>query len=76
MRHPRTFARSVMALVAVLAVTAGCSIQPDTAPRDIPQGDGAILDPVDPEGGATAGSTRVYLVSDDDGDPLVLGHEP
>jgi spore germination protein GerM len=67
--HARSLRRLLAVLVALLGVAAACSIQPDTSPRDIPQGDGAILDPVDPEGGEAAGSTRVFLVNDEDGDP-------
>jgi sporulation and spore germination protein len=57
---------TVAALVVVVA--SACSIQPDTAPREIPQGDRGLLDPVTPEGGAAAGSTRVYLVADSAGE--------
>jgi spore germination protein GerM len=49
---------------------AACSIQPDTAPRVIPAADRAPLDPLTPEGGEAAGSTRVFLVKEsDDGQP-------
>jgi spore germination protein GerM len=52
-----------------LAVTA-CSIQPDTAPREIPVDDRGLLEPVAAEGGERAGTTRVYFVGDtDEGEP-------
>ena len=62
--------RAVAAL-ALTALAAACSIQPDTSPRDIPNADRALSDPFVPaEGGETAGSTRVYLVKEsDDGTP-------
>lgn len=62
-----TALRPLAALVLAAAVTTACSIQPDTAPREIPQDDRGLLDPVTPEGGATAGSTRVFLVVQSDG---------
>jgi len=65
-RHPGALA----ALLLLAGATAGCSIQPDTAPRDIPPGERGLLDPVTPEGGEAAGSTRVYLVVErGDGEP-------
>lgn len=59
--------RSAVAVIAttVLAVS-GCSIQPDAAPREIPEDERGLLDPVTPEGGEAAGSTRVFLVADGD----------
>src|SRR5262249_49475420 len=49
---------------------AACAIQPDTSPRAIPAADRAPLDPLTPEGGEAAGSTRVFLVKEgDDGQP-------
>jgi spore germination protein GerM len=54
--------RAALGVLLALASTA-CSIQPDTAPREIPQGDRGLLDPVTPAGGEAAGSTRVYLVA-------------
>ena len=59
--------RTLAALVLAAAATTACSIQPDTAPREIPQNDRGLLDPVPPEGGEAAGSTRVYLVAERDG---------
>lgn len=54
--------------VAMVALVAACSIQPDTAPRVIPPDDRMVLDPVLAEGGETAGTTRVYLVTERDGE--------
>jgi spore germination protein GerM len=61
----------VIAALALTAVAAACSIQADTSPRDIPNADRALSDPLVPaEGGESAGSTRVYLVKEsDDGTP-------
>ena len=53
-------------IVAMLLAVSACSIQPDAAPRDIPEGERGLLDPVTPEGGEAAGSTRVFLVADGD----------
>jgi hypothetical protein len=55
-------------LALLLIAVSACSIQPDTAPREIPQHDRGLLDPVTPEGGEAAGSTRVYLVADRSGE--------
>ena len=61
--------RLVAAALVCLTVTA-CSIQPDTAPRAIPPDERGLLDPVTPEGGEAAGSTRVFLVVETgEGDP-------
>jgi spore germination protein GerM len=61
----RRLRAGVAALVAV-GLLASCSIQPDTTPRVIPPADRAPLDPVSPEGGEAAGSTRVFLVKEGD----------
>jgi hypothetical protein len=57
---------ATLAALAAFALTA-CSIQPDTAPRVIPPDDRGVLDPVPAVGGETAGTTRVYLVTERDG---------
>jgi len=61
----------IIAALAVVAAAGACSIQPDASPRDIPNADRALSDPLVPaEGGESAGSTRVYLVKEsDDGTP-------
>jgi spore germination protein GerM len=62
--------RRWVALAGAAVLLAACSIQPDTAPRVIPPADRAPLDPLTPEGGEAAGSTRVFLVKEnDDGRP-------
>jgi spore germination protein GerM len=59
-------------LLVVVLGAAACSIQPDTAPRQIPQGERGQLEPVTPEGGEAEGSTRVYLVAErSDGEPVL-----
>jgi spore germination protein GerM len=62
---------AALVLATLTTVAAACSIQPDTSPRDIPNADRALSDPLAPaEGGESAGSTRVYLVKEsDDGTP-------
>jgi spore germination protein GerM len=61
----------VLTALALAVVATSCAIQPDTSPRDIPNADRALSDPLLPaEGGASAGSTRVYLIKEsDDGTP-------
>jgi hypothetical protein len=67
-----TMRRVLAAIGCTTFVVTGCSIQPDTAPRAIPQDDRGLLGQVVPEGGAAAGSTRVYLVAEhDDGERLL-----
>jgi spore germination protein GerM len=65
--------RRVRALVAALVVApllAGCAIQSDASPRDIPVADRSLSADVPAEGGEAAGSTRVFLVREsDDGAP-------
>jgi spore germination protein GerM len=62
--------RVLAALAALAILTTACAIQPDTSPRDIPNADRALSDPLVPAGGAAAGTTRVYLVKEsDDGTP-------
>lgn len=64
-----TVARAVGAAALCAVLVTSCSIQPDPAPREIPQDDRGLLDPVTPEGGEAAGSTRVFLVVEgDDGE--------
>jgi spore germination protein GerM len=62
--------RTLLAIAVVAPLVAGCAIQPDTAPRDIPESERGLLEAVPPEGGETGGSTRVFLVAEgDDGQP-------
>ncbi len=69
--RPGMNVRRVLLVTVVLApLVTACAIQPDTAPRDIPEGERGLLDVVPPEGGETGGSTRVFLVAEgDDGQP-------
>jgi spore germination protein GerM len=57
--------RRAVVLIAVLALTA-CAIQPDSSPRDVPAGDRANVDPLDPEAGASTGSSRIFLLTSDE----------
>jgi spore germination protein GerM len=55
------------AVVAIAATAgAGCAIQPDSAPRDIPAEE-RQLDPV-PSGAEATGQSRIYLVADEGSD--------
>jgi spore germination protein GerM len=60
-------ARALAAAVA-LSVGAGCAIQPDNSPRDIPTAERGQLEPVPPGAGEATGQSRIYLVADDGGD--------
>ncbi len=59
--------RSTMALatLAALCAVSACAIQTDSAPRDVPSGERADFDPVDPEAGASEGSSRIFLLTSD-----------
>ncbi len=56
----------VLAALVAAAVLAGCAIQSDTSPRDIPVADRALSADLPAEGGEAAGSTRVFLVRETD----------
>ena len=60
-------ALTVMPLVAILLFAVGCSIQPDSAPRDIPDD---LQEPETPSvsaaGGAAGGTDRIFLLAPDD----------
>ncbi len=58
--RPRRFAAVVAAFVA-LAASAGCGIQPDAGPRDIPE-DQRTLPILGGAGVAAEGADRIYLV--------------
>jgi len=62
----RWFVRAVVAVAAWTGVTvgAGCAIQPDNAPREIPPAERGQLDPEAP-GGEASGESRIYLVAGD-----------
>lgn len=64
----RRAVRSVVAAAALAGAVAGagCAIQPDNAPRDIPSAERGQLDPV-PPGPEATGQSRIYLVTDGSG---------
>jgi hypothetical protein len=51
-----------VAAVAALAVAA-CGVQPDVAPRDLPEEERTIAIDVGPSGSSAAGANRIYLVA-------------
>ncbi len=53
--------RRAVATVGVLAVLAGCAIQPDAAPRDIPEEDRGSFGAETATGDVTAGSSLIFL---------------
>lgn len=55
-----------LAAAASLLHVAACAIQPDTSPRDVPASERPPLNPVDPEAGASAGSSRIFLLTSDE----------
>ena len=67
----RTFA--VVGAVVALVAGVGCTIAPDSAPRDVPPEERALLVADGSEGAETAGEARIYLVapSDDGGSRLL-----
>lgn len=52
--------RFALVLVTLLAVAGGCSIQPNSAPRNVPEAQRPQLDP-EPDAGQAVGSSRVFL---------------
>jgi Sporulation and spore germination len=61
----------VAAVITLLAL-AGCAIQPDSAPRDIPDDLQERESPVAaPTGGAARGTDRIYLLAPDDSEHLL-----
>ena len=67
--RPRRSAHLV--LLAVLMAVAGCAIQPDGAPRDIPENEQPNVDALPATGGAATGSSLIFLV-DDAAEPRLL----
>ncbi len=56
--------RAVAAAAGVLLLVAtSCAIQPDSSPREVPEGDRLSLELVEPAGGEAEGSTRIFLVT-------------
>ena len=66
---------AIVALAAVLVTAGGCAIQPDSAPRDIPEDLQERETPTaSAAGGVAAGSERIYLLAPDGSDaPLRTG---
>lgn len=58
-RRPRLRA----AVLVALLVLAGCGIQPDAAPRDLPEEDRALTIDVTPGGSDAGGANRIYLIA-------------
>jgi spore germination protein GerM len=67
------FRATALAAVAVGALAAaGCAIQPDSAPRDIPEDLQERESPAAvPAGGAAGGTDRIFLLAPDDSDHLL-----
>jgi spore germination protein GerM len=64
--RPGRIATTAIGGLAVVGLLAGCAIQSDASPRDIPVADRALAADVPAEGGEAAGSTRVFLVRESD----------
>ena len=54
---------TLLAAVAVVALAVGCTIAPDSAPRDVPTEERVLLVADSAEGAETAGEARIYLVA-------------
>ena len=65
--------RRAFVVAAVLAGLAGCAIQPDAAPRDIPEEDRGSFGAEIPTGDVTAGSNLIFLFAPSEpGTPQLL----
>ena len=56
-------ARHVAVVAACVGVVAACGVQPDAAPRDLPEDEREIAVAVGPSGSSAAGANRIYLVA-------------
>lgn len=56
----------LLGTLVFVAASSSCAIQPDSSPKDIPQGDRAPMELIDPDAGASAGSSRVFLLTSDE----------
>lgn len=63
MRPPARRALAAMTLWGAVAWLTGCGVQPDAAPRDLPEGERTIAVDVGPSGSSAAGANRIYLVA-------------
>ena len=61
----RPFPRPVLVLLALALAVAGCAIQPEAAPNDLPQERQDVFDEPD-TGDVAAGTNRIYLLAPDD----------
>ena len=66
----RTVARSRASVAAIVLLTAvaGCAIQPDGAPRAIPEDDQSPVGPEDATGDVAAGSSLIFLLAPNEPD--------
>jgi spore germination protein GerM len=55
--------RTVLLAAPLALLVVACAIQPDSRPRDVPVHQRLPLELIAPEAGATAGSSRIYLVA-------------
>lgn len=53
-------------VIAALAVVAGCGVQPDAAPRDVPVEDRSLTPASDVAASDASGESRIYLVAPGD----------
>ena len=69
-RMTRTLLRSRAAVAAIVLMTAvaGCAIQPDGAPRAIPEDDQSTAGPEDSTGDVAAGSSLIFLLAPNEPD--------
>lgn len=57
---------TIVALAVAVTMAAGCTIAPDSAPRDVPPEERALLVAESAEAAETAGEARIYLVAPGD----------
>ncbi|MFP5487515.1 MAG: GerMN domain-containing protein [Acidimicrobiia bacterium] len=66
MRRHRATGRAVAAVVGATIALTACGVQPDAAPRDLPEDERPILVDVGPSGSSAAGANRIFLVGPGD----------
>lgn len=59
----RSFAASSVVTGVLVVVLWGCGVQPDAAPRDLPEEERAIALDVGPTGSDASGANRIFLVA-------------
>lgn len=67
----RAHRRLRRSLLVVAVVLGGCTIQPDSEPRDIAPEERGVLEPVEPEAEEAAGASRVFLIDEAAGDRVL-----